>query len=251
MRTALYSLSPARLPTPLRRRAIAMVLALAIELLVVAALLTLGKYQREAQKRDAKLATFQVMPDAKPAPRPASRATRVTKVHHDSGGAAPKSPKQDTPATPQPEPETPILIPLSKAEMAAADIGHMASASGNDAGDGQSTGRDSGKAYGPGEGPGGERLFNAEWVREPTRAEMVTYMPPGAQVGWGMVACKTIPGNRVENCRSIGESPGSGLSRMLRQAAWQFQVRPPRIGGKPQIGAWVRIRFDLVLGVQK
>lgn len=76
-------------------------------------------------------------------------------------------------------------------------------------------------------------------------------MPANVAEGWGMVACKTIPGNRVENCRSIGESPGSGLSRMLRLASWQFRVRPPRIGGKPIIGAWVRIKFDLIQGVVK
>lgn len=235
----------------LRRRGTAGVLAIAIELLVIAALLTLGRAQLVPKKPEHDLTTFQIMPAAKPAPRPASRATKVTRVKHDSGGAAPKSPTQDQPATPEPKPETPILIPLSAAEMAAADIGHMASASGNGAGDGHTTGRDSGAAYGPGEGPGGERLFDPEWEREPTRAEMVTYMPPGVESGWGMVACKTIPGNRVDNCRSIGESPGSGLSRMLRQAAWQFHVRPPRIGGKPIIGAWVRIKFDLIQGVVK
>eukprot|EP01035_Chromulina_nebulosa_P003502 gene3502-4778_t len=148
----------------LRRRGAAGLLAIAIELLVVAALLTLGRAQLEPKKREDKLTTFQITPDAKPAPRPASRATKVTKVKHDSGGAAPKSPTQDTPATPEPKPETPLFIPLSKDEMAAAEIGRMASASGSDAGDGRSTGRDSGAAYGPGEGPGGERLFNAEWA---------------------------------------------------------------------------------------
>ena len=234
----------------LRRRGTPGLIAIAIELLVIAALLTLGRAQLDKKKPDDTLTTFQVMPDAKPAPRPASRATKVTRVKHDSGGAAPKSPTQDQPATPEPVPDPP-LIHLDADQMAAADIGRMASASGSDAGDGRSTGRDSGAASGPGEGPGGERLFNAEWEREPTRAEMVTYMPPNVAEGWGMVACKTIPGNRVENCRSIGESPGSGLSRMLRLAAWQFHVRPPRIGGKPQIGAWVRIKFDLIQGVVK
>jgi hypothetical protein len=231
----------------LRRRGTAGLLAIAIELLVIAALLTLGRAQLEPKKPEDKLTTFQMTPDAKPAPKPASRATKVTKVKHDSGGAAPKAPTQDVPAAPEPEPK---LIILSKADFAASDIGNI-HGGGDSAGDSNTTGNDSGKAYGPGEGPGGERLFNAEWEREPTRAEMVTYMPAGVETGWGMVACQTIPGNRVENCRSIGESPGSGLSRMLRLAAWQFHVRPPRIGGKPQIGAWVRIKFDLIRGVVK
>jgi protein TonB len=84
-------------------------------------------------------------------------------------------------------------------------------------------------------------------VREPSNAELRTYLPSaGVEAGsWALIACQTIAHNRVENCAQLGESPrGSGLSKAMRLAAWQFLVRPPRIGGKPMVGAWVRIRID-------
>ncbi len=135
------------------------------------------------------------------------------------------------------------LIPLTRQEMASADIGKMVRPAAG------STGAGSGKTFGPGEGPGGVQLLRAQWHREPFDAELSTYMPrrafpPGS---WATIACRTIEHYHVEDCRELSESPpGSGLSRALRQAAWQFLVRPPRVDGKAQLGTWVSIRFDFI-----
>ena len=117
-----------------------------------------------------------------------------------------------------------------------------ARASGGDAAGGQA----SGGGEGAGDGPDGAHLYRADWYRKPTDAELAPYLtrgtPPGA---WGEIACRTIDRYHVEDCRELGESPpGSGLSRALRQAGWQFLVRPPRVDGKAQIGTWVRIHFS-------
>jgi len=152
-----------------------------------------------------------------------------------------------TPPLPVPT-ESPLpalnLIPLTREQMASADIGRMprrGPAAGPPAPQGGA------EAAGGGDGPGGAHLYAAEWVREPTNAEMATYIPRGANTpgAWAMIACRTVDRFRVEDCREMAESPpGSGLARGLRQASWQFLVRPPRVNGQPLVGSWVRIRFD-------
>lgn len=149
--------------------------------------------------------------------------------------------------TPVPTPTTMPPLDLSRKTADAVssfDLGKLPKVASGGASVG--SGPSSAAAYGPGEGPGGAKLYNAEWYREPSDAEIGGYMPRGnIQPEWAMIACRTVERYRVENCQELSESPrGSGLARAMRQAAWQFLVRPPRVDGKPVIGAWVRIRFD-------
>lgn len=119
-------------------------------------------------------------------------------------------------------------------QLASADLRNIPS-DGGGAGDSEVVGR----------GPHGELLFNAEWARHPTNAELSGYLPPDPPDGWGLVECKTIPGDRVDDCIEIDQYPhGSHLAAAVRQAAWQFRVRPPRKGGKELVGSWVRILID-------
>lgn len=149
-------------------------------------------------------------------------------------------------AVPTPKPVVMPRLDLSRKTadaVASFDLGKLPkSAGGGAAGSGQS----GAVAYGPGEGPGGARLYRAEWYREPTDAEIAGYMPQRQiDAEWATIACRTVERYHVENCQELGESPrGSGLARAMRQAAWQFLVRPPRIDGKPLVGAWVSIRID-------
>lgn len=94
-------------------------------------------------------------------------------------------------------------------------------------------------------GSGGQPLYAAQWYREPTDAELHYYLKdarPGA--GYGEIACQTVARYHVDHCEEIGETLGSGLARAVREAAWQFLVLPPRIGGHMQVGAWVLIRIN-------
>ena len=178
------------------------------------------------------------------APRTAAKAQRT--AHASKAKPVPATRPIPQVAIKPPPPLTtkpgPPFIAMSGADMAAGDISRM---KGRGSAGGGGSGSSHGSTYGPGEGPGGRSLVNVAWYREPTDAELGPYLPHKLPPrGWATIACRMIEHYHVEDCQELAESPpGSGLSRALRQAAWQFQVRPPLVDGKPQLGTWVRIRF--------
>lgn len=235
----------------LRSRIAGAGLALIVAALVIVGLILSGIIPPVFVPVARTLSTFDVRGGSQ-APTPSrQRSKRAAKA------AARSTPRPRATNEPPPKPVVtmpvqtpPNMIVLSREDFAAGDIGKIQGTAPAGSGNAGAS-ADSRAAYGPGEGPGGKTLYAAEWYREPTRQEIAFYMPPRAQEGWGLIACRTIERYHVDNCRVLGESPGSGIGSGLRQAAWQFLVLPPRINGRPMIGAWVRIRFDIVRGLQK
>jgi hypothetical protein len=233
-----------------RQRVIAAALALLVAAVVILLLILSGIMPQVFVPVGRALSTFNAATgSASPAaaPRPKAQPKQVARQQ----AASPRARTMPPPVVKMEIAPPTGMIVLSKDEFAGADIGKIKGAADSGTSGGEVAGGDSKAPYGPGPSPGGKTLYAAEWVREPTRTEMATYMPRGMVEGWGMIACQTIARNRVENCRQLGESPGSGISRGMRQAAWQFLIRPPRINGRPMIGAWVSIRYDIVRGIEK
>jgi protein TonB len=232
-----------RLPSPydrqpLRRRASGLVLALAINLGLLLILMTLGIIPPPASQKTLRGIVVDLMPESRSAP--STRKAEVQRPRVERDHPVPKPPPIILPVkptiAPPPKPSTKPSpwIEMSKDEMAASDISKLPPGSGS-AGDSEVVGR----------GPNGEALYNAEWAREPTDAELSGYLPRNPPDGYGLVACKTMPDDRVDDCVELENYPaGSHLASAVRQAAWQFRVRPPRKGGRPLIGSWVRIRID-------
>lgn len=225
-----YRLPSAYSRPPLRRRASGLALALAVNGALLLALLTLGVLPLREQK-PSRATIVDLVPESH------SRQAAAAAVRPNKPVPKPPPiilPVKPTIAPPPPAEKSQPWIEMSKDQMAAADLGNLPKADPGE-GDSEEVGR----------GPHGEILYAAEWAREPTDAELSGYLPKTAPDGWGLIACKTIPGNRVDDCVELGQSPaGSHLASAVRQAAWQFRVRPPRKGGRPMVGEWVRILIE-------
>lgn len=244
-----------RLPPDAKRRATGMVLALLVQLLLVALLLTLSP-RPGGGRGDEPIFIGVNIPAAKPQPE-----TPPETAETPSPSKQPVQPTPPVAAPPEPSPTPPVaepppVITLPPEVMATLAISPPPPPP-----------RASGPLMGPpapkaiasddtplvsGSGPNGEPLFAAAWYREPYDDELRGYLSTARGTGWGQIACRTVSGFRVEDCIILGEYPeGSGIARAIQAAAWQFRVRPPRKGGHDLVGEWVRIHIDYGLKRRK
>ena len=165
-------------------------------------------------------------PATAPTPRPPSdRPIPTATAEPAPAPPIPPSPvpplAPSAPAAPTPPANAPVYGPPNKGSSASRDTPRVGTA------------------------PNGEPLYAASWYREPSHGELSGYLSTASGPGWGLIACRTAPDFRVEDCVALEEYPhGSQINRAILAAAWQFRVRPPRLGGRSMVGTWVRIRID-------
>lgn len=239
-----------RAATP--RRLVGIGAALLAELLLVLLLLTLAPGVPEPRRE--RRTTFS-MTDEPAVPEqektPEADEPALAQIERPADAPTPPAPPVPVPiAPPVPVP----IVPLSPAQMAQADITPPAppapapavprrGVAGPPNVGGGSAFADTPRVSGS--GPNGEPLYAAAWYREPYPEELRGYLSTAQGPGWALIACRTVREWRVEDCVKLDESPaGSNIARSVLAAAWQFKVRPPRLGGELRYGEWVRIRID-------
>ena len=244
MHSAYYPQSGYRSGASFGNRATSLALSLAFVILLVLMLIKMGVFPALKPEERIKPITLQLMGE----PKKHSQKRAAAKAERTPRRSASAATTVQSTKVPVP-PHLPWNVtPLSGEEFAAADISNkpsraQARASSDSAEPGQANGDASGAEAGT--GPHGEKLYAVDWYTRPTDAQLSFYLPRnGAPEGYGEVYCRMVERYHVEDCRELGETPGSGLARVVRQAAWQFLVRPPRIGDRTLIGEWVRIRID-------
>lgn len=242
---------PERFRERFGRRGLSILLALLVEALIVLILLSIAPTLIDRPK--SKPVVFQFDLDKKPPPEPKPPKTKNKSRSKKSGSGGKVTPEPPvasaaptSPVLPEVVQKAPVLW-LSHNDYQAAEIKsapHSVEQASNTPRDGQPG--DSRTAGG--HGPHGETLYAGDWYREPTDAELAPYLPAVRTTGdRGSIMCRTIAHYHVEDCRELGDSrPGSGIARGLRQAAPQFLIRPPRLGGKAIIGGWVVIDYRVV-----
>lgn len=245
-------------------RAASLIFALALEALLIALLFMIGWTWREETDMVETVTTFEAKDfsadEAEPdAPAQADTEPPASPVEPSLTEPVPQDvPVPETPL-PVPNPLTneplpvppvaPVPAPSTAPPKAAAPAGPPARTYGPPDTGSRSSRGDSQRV---GTASNGEPLYAARWYREPTRQELAGYLSTADNPSTALIACRTVPDFYVDDCELIGESPqGSQIGRAVLAAAWQFRVRPARVGGRSQVGSWVRIRIDYTRQVRR
>lgn len=236
-----------RLRAWLGQRGVALVLTLAIESILVLAILSLGLTKDQAKPSfGERLTSIAIKADDPARPdEPDKDPDKAKPVFQ----AAPDDPSPALPVVPPAAPAPPAFVPVPRDQMAVLDISRLPRSTAApgpakammgpvDTGSPSDTKR-------VGSAPNGEPLYAAAWYREPSDDELSGFLSTAHGPGWALIACRTVRDFRVEDCVGLDEYPsGSNIQRAVLAAAWQFRVRPPRLGGVSKVGEWVRIRID-------
>jgi protein TonB len=231
----------ARLRPDLGRRAAALTVALAIEFLLLLALLSLGRAgQPDSQLTEISLTATDVAESIadEPAPEESPPAPAERTISRPVDPTTPELAPAAVPVSRIPLPTAPTAPPPAERSPPPPRAVIRDEAFGP-----PDTGAPpSGDSERVGTAPDGSPLYRAQWYREP--GEEFWGFLSAASPGWGLIACRTIPNYYVTDCVPLDESPGSMLNRSILAGSGVFRVRPPRLGGRSLVGAWVRIRVD-------
>ena len=236
-----------RLRTEAGRRALAIGLALLIEGLMLLMMLSFGSEELPGREEEGiTVVNLEASEVSEEAPEPSDPEREPPAEERP----VPQRPETEAPPPPQPaEPDAPppprVIIPMPGEPPLSTATRPAPSARpvyGPPDRGGSSFMRDTERV---GTAPNGEPLYAASWYREPGADALRAYLSTASGPGWGLIACRTAPDYRVEDCVGLTEYPeGSQINRAVLAAAWEFRVRPPRRGGQVLVGSWVRIRID-------
>ena len=252
-----------RLRTGAGRRTLGISFALLIEGLLLLLLLTLSTERQKGEEEEEEgaitVVPLKAMEVSERAPEPSSsereqraeeRPVPQRPATEQALPLQPAEPRPPRPVEPKPAPAAPTMLPIPQIPAPSADIPRSPvppapsprPVYGPPDKGGSTAFRDTERV---GTAPNGEPLYAAAWYREPKDDVLRPYLSTANGPGWGLIACRTAPDYRVEDCVGLDEYPhGSQINRAVIAAAWEFKVRPPRLGGRSLVGSWVRIRID-------
>jgi protein TonB len=235
---------PSRYGPPRRTRLVSALLSLCITVLMVLVLLYMAVLHDAGQTARSILTAMNLGPppgEKQPNPTHEQQAAKAQTTHRTQAHPAPKLLPHIDVNNPDKVEWPEGFIHTSHAEMVAGDISNIHSA----ASTGNANANAGGGGHGGGEGAGGSSFYNVEWYHKPPHSVFDNYMRPGQSTGrLAEIECRMIENYHVEDCHELREEPrGTGMARVMREAAWQFLVRPPRLNGKPLLGTRVRITY--------